>query len=104
MFIKKTITAVLIAASTQALAIDPDYRYQAIEKRYGNAALKDSTVKNAKMQGECLVGLKNVNFKKANSFDAVAEWTSYRSVSLLEQYSPCEVLIMMETAKVKLQS
>ena len=51
------------------------------------------------MQGECLVGLKEINFREKRDFDAVAEWTNYRSLSLLEQFPPCTVLVMMETAR-----
>jgi hypothetical protein len=49
-----------------------------------------------------LVALKELNFKKKDGFDPVAEWTSYRSISLLEQFPPCEVLIMMEVARKSL--
>jgi len=66
--------------------------------------LDAKAVKRAQMEGECLVGLKNLNFKKQDDFDAVAEWTSYRSFSLLEQYSPCQVLIIMEVAQAKLKN
>ena len=93
----------LVIFSAQTFAAAEAYDSTAIEKRYGSASLNAKLIKNAKMQGECLVGLKALNFKKADSFDAIAEWTSYRSVSLLEQYSPCEVLIMMETAKHQLE-
>ena len=40
------------------------------------------------MQGECLVGLKELNFQKREDFDPVAEWTNYRAFSLLEQFPP----------------
>ena len=56
------------------------------------------------MQGECLVGLKELNFKRTEKFDAVAEWTNYRTISLLEQFAPCQVLIMMEVAQRKLRN
>ena len=62
--------------------------------------MRSSTALNdAKMQGECLVGLKQLNFKRRGSFDPVAEWTNYRSLSSLEQFPPCEVLVMMEVAR-----
>lgn len=80
-----------------------DYTYNEIAKRHTDSSLRQEDVNAAKMQGECLVGLKELNFKKKNKFDPVSEWTSYRSVSLLEQYSPCEVLIIMEVAQAKLK-
>jgi hypothetical protein len=42
------------------------------------------------MQGECLLGLKALNFKKKNKFDDIAEWTNYRAISLFEQFPPCD--------------
>ncbi|NRB37659.1 MAG: hypothetical protein HRU20_04220 [Pseudomonadales bacterium] len=96
------ISLFVLTLSSSLYSLDVKYQYAEIDKRYASVSLNSKKISNAKMQGECLVGLKNLNFKKANTFDAVAEWTSYRSVSLLEQYSPCEVLIMMETAKSKL--
>lgn len=78
------------------------YTYKNIADRYPNVKLDNKMVKNAKMEGECLVGLKELNFKKKNTFDAVAEWTNYRTISLLQHLSPCSVLIMMEVAKAKI--
>ncbi len=48
------------------------------------------------------MGLKKLNFVKREDFDPVAEWTNYRSISLLEQFQPCTVLIMMEVARIEL--
>ena len=80
------------------------YSYKDIAKRNNGTSLSNEALANAKMQGECLVGLKHLNFQKREKFDPVAEWTNYRSISLLEKYSPCEVLIMIETAKAVLKS
>jgi hypothetical protein len=78
------------------------FSYKDIAKRYSGSQLSFATVEEAKMQGECLVGLKNLNFRKRDEFDPVAEWTNYRSLSLLEQFPPCNVLIMMEVARAEL--
>lgn len=78
--------------------------YDDISKRYSSVALDEKIVMAAKMQGECLVGLKELNFKAKLEFDPVAEWTTYRSSSLLEQLSPCQVLIIMEVAQRKLKA
>jgi len=56
------------------------------------------------MEGECLVGLNELNSKERQKFKPVAERTNYRLFSLLDQYSPCTVLIIMEVAKSKLDS
>lgn len=98
----RLISILLAFSCHQALSDDENYTYAEIDKRYKSVSLHSDKIKSAKMQGECLVDLKALNFKRADKFDAIAEWTSYRSVSLLEQYSPCEVLIMMETAKGQL--
>ena len=97
LMIRRTASMFLLLVSARVLA--EDYSYQAISKRYPAARLDAATVRDAKMQGECLVGLKQLNFKRRDSFDPVAEWTSYRSLSLLEQFPPCQVLVMMEVAR-----
>ncbi|MCW8879558.1 MAG: hypothetical protein OQJ89_02645 [Kangiellaceae bacterium] len=93
----------LLFASNMATA--KEHSYNKVAKAHPTSKLSKTLVENAKMQGECLVGLKELNYRKKEKFDPVAEWSSYRSISLLEQYSPCEVLIMMEVAqkKIKLQ-
>ncbi len=81
-----------------------DNSYENIAERNAKVALTQQQVSTAKMQGECLVGLKELNYKKKHEFDAIAEWTSFRSSSLLEQFSPCQVLIIMEVAQRKLKA
>lgn len=82
---------------------DDSYASADIAKRYPDVAMTPNERKEAKMQGECLVGLKELNFKKKNKFDAIAEWTNFRTISLLEQFPPCDVLVMMEVAKNRLR-
>ena len=62
------------------------FAYEAIADRYSSTRLDPRSVLSAKMQGECLVGLKELNFRKKDDFDPVAEWTNYRAISLLEQF------------------
>jgi hypothetical protein len=78
-------------------------RYSSIAAKYQEHALASDTVANAVMQGECLVQLKELTFKKKNDFDPISEWVNYRSTSLLEQYSPCETLIILEIANKQLR-
>jgi hypothetical protein len=95
-------TALSLAAAVTLLAASAhgeSYEYADIAKRYSDVKLTDPQLRHARMQGECLVGLKNLNFKRSAEFDAVAEWTNYRSLSLLEQFPPCTVLVMMEVAR-----
>lgn len=89
-------------ASVQASAQDEEFSYEEIAKRFGNTRLSAEDVTTAKMHGECLVGLKRLIFVKRDHFDPVAEWINYRTISLLEQFPPCNVLIMMEVARDEL--
>lgn len=85
---------------SQALA--GEFSYEAVAERFGETRLDARHVQEAKMHGECLVGLKQLIFVKRNDFDPVAEWVNYRTISLLEQFPPCDVLIMMEVARKEL--
>lgn len=96
--------AVLLVASASPFSQATEFTYAAIAKRFNGAALSVEQVEQARMQGECLIGLKALNFKNKTEFDPVAEWTDYRSISLLEQFPPCEVLIMLEVAQKVLKA
>ena len=84
------------------MAVADEFTYAAIAERFDDVKLAPETVREAKMQGECLVGLKELNFQKREDFDPVAEWTNYRAFSLLEQFPPCTVLIMIDVARSEL--
>lgn len=86
------------------IALAEEYSYAAIAKRFEGTKLSDAQVTEAKMHGECMVGLKRLIFVKRDDFDPVAEWVNYRALSLLEQFPPCEVLIMMQVARAELMS
>lgn len=103
MIIKKVVSISVICLFS-GVVLAGDYTHKKIANRYDSTALNKKQVDAAKMQGECLVGLKELNFKKKEDFDPVAEWTTFRSSALLKQYSPCEVLIMMEIAQKKLRT
>lgn len=85
-----------------AVATADTYDYESIAKRFSDVWLDSGSVRQAKMQGECLVGLKVLNFQKRHDFDPVAEWTNYRSLSLLEQFPPCTVLVMIDVARQRI--
>ena len=91
--------ALLLSHTVQLSAEDEKYTYEAIAERHMTVKLDKKSVDAAKMQGECLVGLKELNFQKSEEFDPVSEWTNLRSFSLLEQFPPCTVLIIMEVAR-----
>lgn len=77
--------------------------YKDVAKNHQGFGLSEDKIGSAKLQGECLVQLKDLTFKRKDKFDPISEWINYRSVSLLEQYSPCEVLIMLEVANKKIR-
>ena len=81
-----------------------EFSYEAVAERFAETRLDAGHVQEARMQGECLVGLKKLIFVKRNDFDPVAEWINYRTISLLEQFPPCNVLIMMEVAREELMA
>jgi hypothetical protein len=64
--------AVLLILAFSQVTQAESYTYETISKRYQDVELDVKDVKRAKMQGECLVGLKKLNFKKQKEFDAVA--------------------------------
>ena len=75
---------------------------EAVAKRFGETKLDAKSVQEASMHGECLVGLERLIFVKRGDFDPVTEWINYRKIWLLEQFPPCNVLIMMEVAHEEL--
>ncbi|GEA10246.1 hypothetical protein [Alteromonas sp. KUL49] len=99
----KKLLVCLVFAFISLPVFSASSRYEAVADNYEQYALDEPLIENAKMQGECLVQLKELTFKKKNEFDPISEWVNYRSVSLLEQYSPCEVLIMLEVANDKIR-
>lgn len=93
---------ILILFQISAIAETGDFSYAAISKRYDETRLDAKSAQEARMHGECLVGLKHLIFVKRSQFDPVAEWINYRTISLLGQFPPCNVLIMMEVAREEL--
>ena len=99
---RNVLLLVLALASTGVMA--EGFDYASIAQRHAGAELDALSVRAARMQGECLVGLKALNFKSQDKFDPVAEWSSFRSTHLLQQYPPCTVLIIMEVAQGHLRA
>ena len=99
---KSLLAAIIICLCFLSAAQADEFSYEAVAKRYGDTKLDARDVEEAKMHGECLVGLKRLIFVKRSNFDPVAEWINYRTISLLEQFPPCNVLIMMEVARAEL--
>ena len=98
----KLFLATLIWVFVLPSAVAEDFSYAAIAKRFGSTQLDAKSVEAAKMHGECMVGLKRLIFVRRTDFDPVAEWVNFRTISLLEQFPPCNVLIMMQVARDEL--
>jgi len=98
----RTLTLLVLLGVPAVTLASEDFAYAEIAKRYESTKLSEEQVAEAQMHGECLVGLKELNFRSSEEFDPVAEWTNYRSLSLLEQFPPCQVLVMMEVARAEL--
>lgn len=94
---------VILLGLLPAMAVATE-SYAEIASRYPANALDQSRVQYARMQGDCLASIKGLNFKRLDHFDPIAEWSSLRSLSLLEQFPPCEVLIMLTVAQQKLRT
>lgn len=95
------LTSMMSVCMVQHVCAD-DFSYAAIAERFNDVKLDANSIQVARMHGECMVGLKKLIFTKRNDFDPVAEWINYRTISLLEQFPPCNVLIMMQVARTEL--
>ncbi len=102
MIFRYLLLTIFLCFCFESVAQADDFSYADIAERFGDTRLDAQSVKEAKMHGECLVGLKQLIFVKRAEFDPVAEWINYRTISLLEQFPPCNVLIMMEVAREEL--
>ncbi len=96
----KIIVLVLLTTLFSHGSLAEEYRYKNISSRYPDVEFDRQTVKRARMEGECLLGLKKLSF---NQKEEVDEWAGFQ-LALLEQFSPCTVLIIMETAHSKIKS
>ena len=101
--IRIIIGSLFMALFTQTSLAD-QFDYNNISRRHADVEYNINTVKRAKMEGECLLGLKNLNLRKVDASGSAAEWTRNHSLSLLQQFSPCTVLIIMEEAHSKMQN
>ena len=99
---KFVLVAITLCIFCVSVSQADEFSYEAVAKRFGDTKLDAKQVQEAKMHGECLVGLKRLIFVKRDDFDPIAEWINYRTFTLLEQFPPCYVLIMMEVAREEL--
>ncbi len=88
------LSVILLSSVAQAT----DYNYKSISSRNADVELEVEAVKRARMEGECLVGLNQLLTDRKDGMG----WAGERAVTLLEQFTPCHVLIMMEVAQARL--
>lgn len=91
------IVIVLLTAPYVNPSLADAYSYKDISRRHADVEFDRQTVKRARMEGECLAGLNKLQF---NNRDEINQWAGYQA-SLLQQFSPCTVLIMLETAQYR---
>jgi hypothetical protein len=96
-----SLTAALALSSAASAEVGT---YHDIARRHPDSALDTADVAHARLQEECLGGLKELNFRARNEFDAVAEWSNLRTISLLQQFPTCDVLIMIEVAQQQIRA
>ena len=78
-------------------ALAEGFEYDAIQARYADV-LTDEKERYFTAQGECMAGIKKVNFA-GGDFDPVAEWLRVRTTHLLYEHEPCDVLLILEVAE-----
>lgn len=79
------------------LLLAEDFEYDAIQSRYADV-LTDEKERHYTAQGECMAGIKKVNFA-GGEYDPIAEWLRVRTTQLLQQHQPCDVLLIIEVAE-----
>lgn len=87
----------LLPSIWPALALADDFEYDAIQARYADV-LTDEKERYFTAQGECMAGIKKVNFA-GGEYDPVAEWLRVRTTHLLYEHEPCDVLLILEVAE-----
>ena len=78
-------------------ALADDFEYNTIQARYEDV-LTDEKERYFTAQGECMAGIKKVNFA-GGEFDPIAEWLRVRTTHLLYEHEPCDVLLILEVAE-----
>ena len=78
-------------------ALADGFEYDAIQSRYADV-LTSEKERYYTAQGECMAGIKKVNFA-GGEFDPIAEWLRVRTTHLLYEHEPCDVLLILEVAE-----
>lgn len=76
--------------------------YAAISERAGHPILDQQQLEHARDEGECLAGIYRLNAFQGD-YDPIHEWLRVRTSHLLQRHSPCELLVMLEVAKSRMQ-
>ena len=87
----------LLSSLWSMLAQAEGFEYDAIQTRYADV-LTSEKERYFTAQGECMAGIKKVNFA-GGEYDPVAEWLRVRTTHLLYEHEPCDVLLILEVAE-----
>ena len=87
----------LLPSLWPVFALADDFEYNTIQTRYEDV-LTDEKERYFTAQGECMAGIKKVNFA-GGEFDPIAEWLRVRTTHLLYEHEPCDVLLILEVAE-----
>ena len=74
------------------------FGYADIEARHKGQVLSEPAHQKILIQGECLAGINRLNAFEGE-YDPIGEWLRVRTTQLLQLHGPCEVLLMVETAR-----
>ena len=87
----------LLSSLWPVFALAEGFEYDAIQTRYSDV-LTDEKERYYTAQGECMAGIKKVNFA-GGEYDPIAEWLRVRTTHLLYEHEPCDVLLILEVAE-----
>lgn len=87
----------LLPSLWPVFAFADNFEYDAIQTRYADV-LTSEKERYYTAQGECMAGIKKVNFA-GGEFDPIAEWLRVRTTHLLYEHEPCDVLLILEVAE-----
>ena len=98
----KKISLILILLFTTDVSGNP-VTYREIEQRFGESILETTEWERAQVEGECLAGIYRLNAFQGD-YDPIHEWLRVRTSHLLQRHSPCELLVMLEAAKSRMEA
>ncbi|MEM9302650.1 MAG: hypothetical protein AAGE01_11090 [Pseudomonadota bacterium] len=97
------IVPMLVLLGLSASSTATEFTLDAIEARAEREVMTPDERADARLQGECLVGIKQLNFT-GGEYDPIEEWLRARTTQLLQRHDPCTTLAMLEVTKRHLEA